>query len=226
MYSSMTFKAVIFDLDGTLIDSAVDIADSLNIVLENYNLPTHSVNTYKNLIGNGIKQLVNDALPEQARTAKVKENCIKEMFEHYNANCLNKTQPYDGINEMLTELDSKGIKTAVLSNKADAFTRKMVAELFPKNNFKYVVGVTNETDKKPNPINALRISKDLGVEPQEIIYLGDSGVDMQTAVNAGMYAVGALWGFKSKEEIIENGAEVVIKNPLELLKVLKVSFSL
>ncbi len=216
----MKYPAVIFDLDGTLVDSIEDLADSLNKVLKNNNLPTHHVDIYKKLVGSGIKKLVHDAMPQEHQNTPLQQKCTQAMFEVYQTNCMNKTKPYPGIIELLDVLDKKGIKYAVLSNKADEFSKKIVASLFPQRNFASVIGVTDEASKKPAPKNALKISQDLGYKAEEIVFVGDSGIDMQTANNAGMCAVGALWGFKSKEELNENKACYTIEYPTDLLKIL------
>jgi phosphoglycolate phosphatase len=218
----MQYHAIIFDLDGTLVDSIEDLADSLNKVLENNNLPTHHIDTYKRLVGSGIKKLVQDALPQEHRNTALQQECTQAMFDIYQANCMNKTKPYAGITELLDALDKRQIRYAVLSNKADEFSKKIVASLFPQRNFAFVVGVTDEASKKPNPQNALKMSKEFGHHPEEIVFVGDSGIDMQTANNAGMCAIGALWGFKSKEELKQNKANHTIEHPIDLLKVLSI----
>jgi phosphoglycolate phosphatase len=216
----MKFKGVIFDLDGTLIDSVEDIADSMNIVLRKHNFPTHNIKIYKRFLGKGIKNLVFEALPEAHKDKQIRMECFNAMNDAYFNNCTNKTKPYDGIFDLLNELVSKEIKFAVLSNKADEFTKKIVITLFPNWNFEFIVGMTNEVNKKPNPQGALQISHGLGIQPDKIIFVGDSGIDMQTANNAGMHAVGALWGFKTKEELSLNGAKHLIEHPLELIQIL------
>jgi phosphoglycolate phosphatase len=216
----MQYKAIIFDLDGTLSDSIEDIADSLNPVLKEHNFPTYNINAYKQLVGNGLKKLVHDAIPIEHRDSPIEVECTKAFYKIYSSNCLNKTKPYDGINDLLNKLNSKKIKYAILSNKAEEFTKQMALTLFPKIKFDFIVGVTIEQEKKPNPKGALKISEALGFKPEEIIFVGDGGVDMQTANNAGMLAVGALWGFKSKEELEQNGAKYLIKHPFELLQVI------
>lgn len=217
----MQYRGVIFDLDGTLVDSVEDLADSLNGVLENHNFPIHSIETYKMMIGSGVKKLVYDALPAEYRDGDIYLECVEDMYEVYASNCLNKTHLYDGVNSLLDELDSMNIKYSILSNKADEFTKSVVSTLFPNRKFEFVVGVTKEEEKKPNPKNALSICKDMGLTPDQILYLGDSGIDMQTASSANMYAVGALWGFKSREEMELNGADCFIDTPLELAQIIK-----
>jgi len=216
----MHFKGVIFDLDGTMVNSLEDLADSMNSILQLYNFPVHLVPTYKQLIGNGIRNLVFKALPEANRDEALINTCYDLMIEVYRENAVNKTRPYDGISELLEELVSRNMKMAVFSNKADEFTKYIVHALLPEWNFEAILGLSVDAHKKPNPFVALQISEKFGVSPNEIIYVGDSGVDMQTATNAGMYAVGALWGFRTEAELTSNGARHLIKKPSDLLKIL------
>ncbi|MBP8793662.1 MAG: HAD family hydrolase [Lutibacter sp.] len=215
----MKFKAVIFDLDGTLVNSLQDIADSMNIVLQGYNYPTHSYEEYKNFIGSGIRSLVGKSLPLAHNNEKQIDSCFNLMMEVYRDNCTCKTKPYDGITELLDNLKSRNIKLSVLSNKSDEFTKKITDALLP-NYFDPVIGLSVESLKKPNPFGVVEISKKLGIEVEEIIYIGDSGIDMQTANNANMFAVGVLWGFRPKEELISNGAKYLLSNPSDLLQII------
>jgi len=216
----MKFEGVIFDLDGTLVNSLDDIADSMNAVLQQHHFPAHPNEDYKLFIGNGLRNLVRTVLPEAYRTdEELVSKCLASMIGLYNDNCLNKTKPYAGIPELLDALVSPGIRLAILSNKNDALTKKIVQALLPRWNFEYVVGLTTEALKKPNPAEALRISREMGIAPEKMFYAGDSGTDMQTAANAGMYAVGVLWGFRSKEELLSNGAKVVVEYPEDLVRI-------
>ena len=213
----MKFKAVIFDLDGTLVNSLYDIADSMNTVLISYNYPTYSYEEHQSFIGSGIRSLVSKSLPLTHNSEKEIDSCFNSMIEVYRENCTNKTKPYDGIIELLDNLNSRNIKLSVLSNKADEFTKKITNTLFP-NYFNPVIGLTIEAHKKPSPFEASKISKTLGIKPEEIIYIGDTGIDMQTANNANMFAIGILWGYRPKEELILNGAKHLLKKPLDLIK--------
>lgn len=215
----MKYKAVLFDLDGTLVNSLIDIADSMNKVLENRNCPTHSYEVINSFIGSGLRNLVTKALPETAKNEGNIESCFNEMMTEYRENCTNKTAIYDGIIALLNELQSRNIKLAVLSNKADELTKKISNVLFP-DYFEIANGLKDEASKKPHPSGAIEISKNLGFFPEEILYVGDSGIDMQTAKNANMYAVGVLWGFRPEEELIAEGAQSIIKHPLELIALL------
>jgi phosphoglycolate phosphatase len=213
----MKFKGVIFDLDGTLVNSLEDIADAMNSVLKSCNYPIHSYEAYKKFIGSGIKSLVSKALPKNVTNEKLVDTCFNSMIEIYGANCTQKTKPYNGIIVLLNQLILRNIKLGVLSNKTDEFTKKIVASIFP-NYFEYVVGLSDKTPKKPNPFGVLEISKNLGIKPEELIFVGDTEIDMLTANNAKMYAVGVSWGFRSKEKLISAGAKTIISNPLDLLQ--------
>lgn len=215
----MTYKAVIFDLDGTLVNSIEDLADAMNSVLKSNNYPTHSYDTYKYFVGSGIRSLVIKALPETHRDDAQINSSFNAMMSIYSTQCTNKTKPYDGIIDLLEQLKSKQLKLSVLSNKADELTKKIVSALF-LGYFEPVLGLKLETHKKPNPIVAQQICKALNVLPEETIYLGDTAIDMQTANNANMLAVGVIWGFRDKKELIENGAKQVLNDPLDLMVIL------
>jgi len=218
----MKYKGIIFDLDGTLLNSIEDLAESMNTVLEKHSFPTHGVAKYEQLIGNGILNLVKKALPKSHNDDQKCKQYFDMMFDVYRENCTNKTRPYERITELLDSLTSNNIKIAVLSNKADELTKKAVATLLPDWRFESVNGLTDENSKKPHPGKALEISNKMGLKPKDILFVGDSGVDMNTAVNAGMDAVGVLWGFRSRDELERNGATHIIEQPLELLKILKI----
>ncbi|GET28720.1 HAD family hydrolase [Prolixibacter sp. SD074] len=213
----MPFKGIIFDLDGTLLDTIEDIADSMNRVLRENDLPTHDTEAYQLFTGSGIKNMVRKALPESHRDEATIQAYFETMYNLYKENCVNKTKPYDGITDMLDELASRNLKLAILSNKADEMTQKTARALLPAEYFDIISGLTDEALKKPNPQKALQMSNDMGVDPKEMIYVGDTDVDMQTASNAGMYAVGVLWGFRGEEELRANGAQKVLKNSSELM---------
>ena len=217
----MKFEGVLFDLDGTLIDSLDDLADSMNTVLQNNHFSTHPNEAYKQFIGSGLRNLVRTVLPETAKTdEELVSKCLASMVEIYNNNCMNKTRPYDGIPELLDELASRGLKISILSNKNDELTKKIVHTLLPQWTFDFIIGLTAEALKKPNPAEALRISRELSISSEKMLYVGDSGIDMQTANNAGMYATGVLWGFRSKEELLLNGAQALLEHPSDMLTIL------
>jgi phosphoglycolate phosphatase len=215
----MKFKGVIFDLDGTLVNSLEDIADAMNTVLQEHNYPTHNYEVYQYFIGSGLRNLVSKALPITHNDEKNIDRCFNLMIEVYRENCTRKTKSYDGIFELLDHLISRNMKLSVFSNKADALTKEITAALFP-NYFDPIVGLTTELLKKPNPFEAIAISKSFGLKAEEIIFVGDSGIDMQTATNANMFAVGVLWGYRPEEELIANGAKHILNHPLDLIRIL------
>lgn len=210
-------KGVVFDLDGTLANSIEDIADSMNIVLNEKNFPTHDYDTYKTFVGRGLKRLVKKALPDSGSDDATLEACFDRMMSVYDKNCIAKTCLYPGIAELLTELQKKDIKIAIFSNKANELTQKVVKVLLADWSLEIVIGAGGDIPSKPDPTGALLISEKMGIAPKELMYVGDSGVDMQTAGNSGMYAAGVLWGFRGMEELLENGAEVLVENPMDLL---------
>ena len=216
----MSFKGIIFDLDGTLLDTIEDIADSMNQVLSENNLPTHDTEAYRLFVGSGIKNLVMKALPESHRDEATVQAYFQTMYNLYRENCANKTKPYDGITDLLDDLAKRDLKLAILSNKADEMTQQTARALLPAEYFNIISGLTDEALKKPNPQKALQMSKEMGFDPEEMIYVGDTDVDMQTATNAGMYAVGVLWGFRGEKELRANGAQKLISHPSELLGLL------
>lgn len=218
---SVNFKGVIFDLDGTLVDSLEDISDSMNSVLREHGFPLHGLREYRQFIGHGIRNLVSMALPREVEDEGLITMYQEMMVERYGNNCVKKTRPYDGITGLLDGLVERGIKLAVFSNKSDDLTKKVVAALLPDWRFEAVVGSAAGMPAKPDPSGALMISRQMGVSAGDMIYTGDSDVDMQTANKAGMCAVGALWGFRTKEELISNGAKYLLRHPMDMLRILQ-----
>ena len=212
--------AVIFDLDGTLLNTLEDIANSANSVLESHGFPTHEIYEYRNFVGDGINMLITRVLPQDKQNDDTIRACVKAFREVYSRNWKVKTKPYDGVAEMLDELSARRLKLAVLSNKPDDFTKKCVDGLLPKWNFAIVLGYHSGSLRKPDPTGARQIAEYLNISPSHILYLGDSDVDMQTASAAGMFPVGALWGFRSMGELRASGARAVIERPQELLTLL------
>lgn len=211
----MKYKAIIFDLDGTLINSLEDIADAMNKVLTDNNYPTHNYESYNYFIGNGIRKLVSRALPVDKQNEI--DRCYEAMMAIYGEDCIQKTKPYEGIQTLLNELSSRNIPLSVLSNKSDILTKKITQSIFPKH-FEPVIGLTTEELKKPNPATAIQMSTSLNCTPSEIIFVGDSGIDMQTATQAGMLAVGVSWGYRTEEELLLEGAKFILNHPLDLIE--------
>lgn len=213
----MSFSALIFDLDGTLADTQLDLANAMNRVLAKHDYPLHTPDEYKYLVGKGLRNLVKAALPLHAQTSHCIESCLAEMMDDYGRNYLIETHLYEGIPELLDILKARGFKLGVLSNKADEITQKIVERLFSNCTFDCVMGLSDAFPRKPETDSALYMCGELGVKPQEVLYIGDSGVDMELAQNADMYGIGVLWGFRTAEELKMNGAKQIIQNPQEIL---------
>lgn len=212
-------KTIIFDLDGTLIDSLEDIAVCMNKVLEELNLPIHKIDDYKYFVGSGVDVLVNNALKDSSQ--EIKNEVLKRFKKEYDQQLHAKTKPYEGIYELLDELKKLDYNLAVLSNKPHDFTIAYVDYLFKDYNFKEVHGQKQEVPRKPDPIGAINIAKALNIPCSEIFFVGDTMVDMQTAKSANMKAIGVLWGFRDEKELRDFGADFIVSNPLEILKIIK-----
>ena len=205
----MRFKAVIFDWDGTLLNTLEDLADSMNCVLERNRLPEHNLAAYRYFVGDGIEMLVRRALPFEVASENDFQRFVREMKSEYASRWLLKTRPYPGVPEMLAAFAAAGIAMAVLSNKPDDASNEIVKSLLPNIDFRIVLGATPERPKKPDPSAALEIASRLGISPEDFLFMGDTSIDMQTACAAGMFPVGALWGFRPAEELIASGAKVL-----------------
>jgi phosphoglycolate phosphatase len=216
----MKYKAVLFDLDGTLLDTLDDLSNSMNAVLKSSGYPIHDAEAYKYFVGDGIRNLVKRALPDGKRDDLNIERNFIAMREEYRRRWDERTRPYEGIPELLDALTKQNVKMTVLSNKADEFTKLVVAKLLPQWKFEAVFGERSSVPKKPDPAGAIEISLQLNIPVKEFLYLGDTNVDMKTATSAGMYAVGALWGFRKADELVEGGARVLIPKPASLLDLL------
>jgi phosphoglycolate phosphatase len=210
----MMHSAVIFDLDGTLLDTIDDLADAMNAVLERNGFPLHPVAAYKQFVGDGVEPLVRRALPEDAEGHVAV--CMEEMRVEYGRRCFDKTRPYDGITNLLADLKARQIPMAVLSNKPDEATQRVVDRYFEAGTFAIVRGAREGTPLKPDPRGALEIARDWGLCPAEIVYIGDTNTDMRTAVAAGMTPVGALWGFRSEQELRAHGAAHLCAAPQDV----------
>lgn len=211
------FKAVIFDLDGTLLNTLEDLADSLNQVLAEEGLPTHSCQEYRFMVGNGLETLLVRALPAGLRVPAHVRPFYKKFIALYRERQVDKTRPYPGIDELLKALLDKGIHLAVLSNKSHPNTLAVVDHFFP-DIFEAVLGLRPEVPAKPDPAGALEIIQTLAVGPAETLYVGDSDVDMETAVAAGLYPLGVSWGYRLRAELEAAGARAIIDEPLDLLR--------
>ena len=217
----MKIEGIIFDLDGTLLDTLEDIADTANQMLRKHGFPIHELNEYRYLVGDGIKTLIYRSLPAENRQEQTIQDCLITYREYYERNWNVHTQPYAGVPELLQALAKTPLKTAVLSNKKHEFTVRCAQAFLPDHAFALVLGHREgKSALKPDPACALEIAQQLGIAPERFLFMGDTGIDMQTALAAGMFPVGALWGFREKEELLQSGAKAIIAQPLELLKLL------
>lgn len=210
--------AVIFDLDGTLLNTLGDLRAATNHALEVRGLPPHSMEEIRQFIGNGIRLLIRRAMPEGTPEAEI-DAALDDFKAYYAAHIHDRTVPYDGIPQLLTALRKRGIKVAVLSNKIDSASQQLIDYFFPEKT-DVVFGEHVGVPRKPDPTSCRMVMQQLGVQPEQVLYVGDSGTDMQTAKNAGLYAVGVTWGFRSKEVLLENGADVLVHRPEQILQIL------
>jgi phosphoglycolate phosphatase len=214
------FKAVSFDLDGTLLYTLTDVADAMNKALVHFGFSPHPVDAYKYFIGESVETEARRALPESARDPEFVRK-VAVYSEEISDKCWgDNTHPYPGIPELLTELQHRGLFLVILSNKNDRFTKVMVKKLLPDWRFKIVQGALPDVPLKPDPTMALQIVNKLRIPPEQFLYLGDTSTDMQTAVSAGMFPVGCIWGYRTAEELLSAGAKVLINTPAEVLDII------
>lgn len=216
----MEYKAVVFDMDGTLLDTLEDLADSMNRVLIREGFPPHPLAAYREFVGSGAAQLVSRALPAGARDEATLGACLRAFLAEYETGWKVKTRLYAGMPELLDSLAVRNMALAVLTNKPQAFAELCMGEFLDSWSFAVTMGQAPGVPVKPDPVGPRRMIERLGVRPEEILYLGDTDVDMMTAVNVGMYPVGVLWGFRPEEELRRSGAAAIIAHPLDLLRFL------
>ncbi len=209
-------KAVLFDLDGTLLNTLTDLADAANRMLKSQGYPEHPLDAYRFFVGSGMEKLVIRSLPVDVRTPDVITQCKAAFMDDYARNWMNATVLYPGIAELLDGLQKRALRVAILSNKPQAMTEKCVETYLNKWTFCPVVGQQEGIPVKPNPESALRIADEMDLPVDEILYVGDSNIDMLTATAAGMVSVGVAWGFRPKAELIEHGATYTIDHPDEM----------
>lgn len=202
----MKFEAVFFDLDGTLANSLIDLAECVNYVLSNNGYPTHKTDSYKYFAGDGIKKMLERAMPQNS-LSEDNLNSLYDQFlayygEHYNDN----TVAYDGLVSLVCRLKEKGMKLAVVTNKAQEMAEKVVHKLYG-DVFDYILGLREGIPAKPDPTGILMAMKELNVSPSKCAFVGDTGMDVAGGVNAGAYPIGVLWGFREKEELVKFGAK-------------------
>ena len=212
-------KLIIFDLDGTLVNSLEDLADSANYAMKHFGYPVHPTEAFRYFVGNGIPKLIERCLPESERSPERIEEVRQVFSGYYNVHFADKTRPYDGIPELFDKLKRSGVRTAVASNKADDFTKSIIDRFFC-GSFDMVRGSREGVPRKPAPDIVFDIMKELGADADHTYFAGDSNVDMYTAKNAGITAIGCLWGFRTREELLEGGADFLAEEPGRIIDIL------
>ncbi|HNW27249.1 MAG TPA: HAD family hydrolase [Spirochaetota bacterium] len=213
----MDYKALLFDLDGTLLNTLDDIADSMNSVLQRNGFNPHPVERYKKFVGGGVGDLSRRVLPDGFDNDERAAEISAQMRDEYSRRWGIKTRLYTGIDSMLDAFTKRGTPLSILSNKPDDFTQAICRHYFSRWHFEIILGATDRFPKKPDPSAALFIAREMDIAPRDILYLGDSDTDMKAAVAAGMFPVGALWGFRDADELLASGARLLLKQPEELL---------
>ena len=212
----MKYQLAIFDLDGTLLNTLEDLADSTNYIMQKFGYPQRTLKEVRNFVGNGIRKLLERSAPVGTPAEEI-DRMFEQFKEYYGAHCADKTKPYDGIMELLDALKEQGIKLAVVSNKADYAVKSLCEQYFP-GVFDEAVGERAGIARKPAPDTVNEVLKNLQIDKALAVYIGDSEVDVQTAKNAEMDCIAVDWGFRDKEVLEEAGAETIVSTPAEVRK--------
>lgn len=211
-----SYKAAIFDMDGTLVDTLADLHDSVNEMLAHYHFPLRTLDEVRQFVGNGARKLMIRSLPAD------KSNFVDEALSFYNEcyvrNCTNKVKPYAGIMEMLTTLEAKEIPLGICTNKQHVAAIEIAEKILAPIKFSYVSGDEPDQPRKPDPTRALACAKKFSVAVEDVAYFGDSAIDIQTAINAGFLPVGVTWGFRPRSELVDSGAKIIVDHPKEILE--------
>ena len=213
-------KLAIFDLDGTLLNTIEDLGYAANHALQAHGYPTHSIASYPFFVGNGARRLIERVLPEDARTEATIDRLLITFKEYYNDHNTDYTKPYEGIPELLSLLSSRGVAIAVASNKYQAATEKLISHFFPTLSFIAVEGQKEGVPVKPDPSIVFEILAKAKTPKADTIYIGDSGVDMETARRACVDSVGVTWGFRPEKELVENHADTIVNSPGDIAKLI------
>lgn len=213
-------KLVVFDLDGTLVDSVYDLADSVNFILSKNGYPINDTDKYYKFVGDGTLKLVERALNGKSSDECEISRLHNEFLEYYSKHCLDKTRAYDGVYELLKNLNKMNVMISVASNKTDVFTKEIVSKLFEEIAFSDVSGKKEGVPKKPDPQIVFDIMNYSNVKPFETLYVGDSDVDVQTGHNAGLLVCGCEWGFRGREELLNAGSDFIVKYPKEIIAII------
>lgn len=215
----MKFDTLIFDLDGTILNTLEDLSDSVNFALSKNNLPCRTTEEIRSFVGNGIRLLIERAVPKNTEHTVI-DNCFADFKAHYKGNSTNKTKPYEGITEVLCELKQKNIKLALVSNKADFAVQEIVERYFP-DVFQYATGEKEGVRRKPYPDSVFAAMEYLGSDKNNTVYIGDSEVDVETARNCGIPCVAVTWGFRDKEVLEKLNPEYIVDKAEQIIDILK-----
>ena len=213
----MSYKAVIFDLDGTILDTLQDLANSVNHALRTHGYPERTLDEVRGFIGNGIRVLMRRSCPADISEA-AQEEALATFRVHYDAHCKDFTGPYGGIHDLLAALKERGIRTAVVSNKIEPAVIVLCDEHFP-GAFEYMVGNRPDLAPKPSPDSVNEVIGKMGLDKKDIVYIGDTEVDIQTADNAGIDCIGVDWGFRDGDYLRDLGAKYIVNTPMEVLDI-------
>ncbi len=215
----MKFDTLIFDLDGTILNTLEDLSDSVNFALTKNDLPTRSIEEIRSFVGNGIRLLIERAVPENTQNELV-DSCFNDFKAHYKSNSTNKTKPYDGITEVLNDLKNSGVKLALVSNKADFAVQEIIEKYFP-NIFHFATGEKEGVRRKPYPDSVLAAMEYLKSDENNTVYIGDSEVDVETARNCNIPCIAVSWGFRDREVLMSLAPEYIIDETKQLPEILK-----
>lgn len=214
----MKYKLAIFDMDGTTLNTLEDLAGSLNYALRQFGFPERTVDEVRSFVGNGVRLLVERGVPAGC-LADETEQVYEAFSRHYMVHCCDRTKPYDGILEILKTLRGNGVLAAVVSNKPDGAVQELCTRYF-ENLFQVSVGEREGVKKKPAPDSVNEVLRQLAIQKEDAVYIGDSEVDIMTAKNAGMDCISVEWGFKDRMFLVENGAERIVSSPAELAEMI------
>ena len=212
------YNTVIFDLDGTLINTLEDLADSVNYSLRLYGFPTRQIAEIRNFLGHGIRRLMELSIPNGLNNPQY-EKCLSDFKNHYSSNMGNKTEPYKGIIELLEQLTNKDYKIAIVSNKFDKAVKEL-NEIYFGGYIKVAIGESENVSRKPAPDSVFKALEELSADVDKAVYVGDSEVDVKTAKNSGLKSIGVTWGYRGREVLKQVGADYIIDSPGELLKII------
>ncbi len=212
---------VIFDLDGTLLNTIDDLAEATNHALRTLGFPAHGLWVYPNMVGNGVTKLIERALPDDARNEKTIREALAEFKNYYAEHCCDATKPYPGIPELLTDLSAREVNLAVTSNKYQEAVTKIISHYFPEANFKAILGNEDGIPRKPDPSIVFKALSICPTPKSEVLYVGDSGVDMETARRACVESVGVSWGFRTIHELKEAYADHIVSTPAQILELVE-----